>query len=449
MKRNFLLNTNLAVKLYNKVVKSLPIIDYHNHLNVNDLVNNISYENITKLWVSSDPYKHRAMRILGVKEYFITGNASDFEKFNAWYESLPKLVGNPLFDWSQMELEKVFDYRLLPLVDVETAWNTLNAKLKDLSVNKILDKFNIEYSAPCCSINDDVSVFANRKDLAPSLRGDDFISPSIEFIEKLSSVSLVKINSLNDYLLAIDLRLQEFKKVGAVFSDHALDNGFTYIKNDGLNANRFEKILNGETLNNEDLVKLKSFILYSVACLYSKYNITMQLHIGAERYTSSNLRSVAGPAGGFAGIGNTVNVKSLTEFLDDVDLFKYNLPKTILFTLNPSDNAVMATLSGSYSSDKYSAVVTQGPAWWWCDHSEGIYEMLKNFNSHSVLSTFIGMTTDSRSPLSFVRHDYYRRIICNFVANMVKEGRIPNNFNLIEDLLTKLCYNNAKELIGD
>ena len=175
----------------------------------------------------------------------------------------------------------------------------------------------------------------------------------------------------------------------------------------------------------------------------------MQLHIGAERFTSTKLRNAVGPAGGFAGIGSTVDVKSLTTFLDDVDLSSYGLPKTVLFTLNPSDNAVMATLSGSYSKGGTKGLVTQGPAWWWCDHYEGIMEMLANFISHSVLSTFIGMTTDSRSILSFVRHDYFRRIVCTFISNNVKIGRIPNDYKLLEDLAKKICYLNAKDLIGE
>lgn len=449
MQKNYLLSDKLAVKLYDKVVKDLPIIDYHNHLNFKNIADNASFDNITQLWVSSDPYKHRAMRILGVDEKFITGDSSDYEKFEAWYNSLKDLMGNPLFDWSILELKKVFNYELLPFQDAKIVWNILNEKLKTLKTNDILSVFNIEYSAPCASIVDDISVYDKTKNYAPSLRGDDFLLPTKDFILKLSSVSNNPINSIDDFFKSIEIRLGDFKRVGAIFSDHALDNGFKYLKDDGKNSDRFNAILNGEELSNEDKINVKSFILCNVAILYSKLKFSMQLHIGAERFTSTKLRNAVGPAGGFAGIGSTVDVKSLTAFLDDVDLSYYGLPKTVLFTLNPSDNAVMATLSGSYSKGGTIGLVTQGPAWWWCDHYEGIMEMLTNFISHSVLSTFIGMTTDSRSILSFVRHDYFRRIVCSFISNNVKIGRIPNDYKLLEDLAKKICYLNAKDLIGE
>lgn len=449
MQKNYLLSDKLAVKLYNNAVKDLPIIDYHNHLNFKGIAENASFENITQLWIATDPYKHRAMRILGVDERFITGNSSDYEKFEVWYNSLKDLVGNPLFDWSILELKKVFDYELLPFSDPKVVWDTLNEKLKSLKTNDILSIFNIEYSAPCASIIDDVSVYEKTKNYAPSLRGDDIVSPNFDFISKLSEKSNKEIKDLNDYFCAIEIRLIDFKKVGAIFSDHALDNGFIYYKDDGKNNDRFHNVLLNKEISKEDEIYLKSYILYKITTLYSKLNFVMQLHIGAERFTSTKLRNAVGPAGGFAGLGSTVDVKSLTAFLDDVDLSNYCLPKTVLFTLNPSDNAVMATLSGSYYKSGVKALVTQGPAWWWCDHYEGILEMLKNFISHSVLSTFIGMTTDSRSVLSFVRHDYFRRIVCNFISNNVKIGRLPNDYKLLEDLAKKICYQNAKDLIGE
>ncbi len=444
MKENFLLTSQLSKKLYEEVAKNLPIIDFHNHLSVEDITSNKEIENVAKLWVISDPYKHRALRILGFNEDLITGNADDFSKFQVWYNSLPSLVGNALYDWAIMELKTVFDYDYDKTVSARDCYNELNKKLKGKTVKDILSNFNIEYSAPCADIASDLSPFDKSIGLCPSLRGDNLLLPNGELIKKLQKLTNVKINSIDSYLNAVDIRLKEFKEKGLVFTDHALDNGFTYIKDDNKNPARFKKLIKGKALSESDTVKLSSFILKSLATLYAKNNFTLQLHIGAQRRTSDRLLKLAGPAGGYAGVGETANLLSITNLLNDIENSSYGLPKILLFTLNPSDNAVMATLSGSYSKSGTPRLISQGPAWWWCDHYKGITEMLENFMSHSVLSTFIGMTTDSRSPLSFVRHDYFRRVVCNFIANKVLEDRIPNDKELLSNLIAKICYQNAK-----
>ena len=447
MQNSFLLTNELSAKLYNECAKELPIIDYHNHLAVSDIVDNRQFENIARLWVTSDPYKHRAMRILGIPEKYITGDATDYEKFEAWYNALPRLIGNPLFDWSQMELQTVFDTDLLPFGNAEDIWNKLNEKLSAMTAKDILGKFNIEYSAPCTALTDDLSVFDKDSGLCPSLRGDDLLLPSPELITKLEKLSERSILTLSDYIDAIDKRLDAFKAVGMYFSDHALDNGFTYISDDGKNDERFAKLMTSDICD-ADMKHLRSYILKSVMSLYAKYGFTVQLHIGAQRTTSTRLRTLAGAAGGYAAIGNTVSVSSVVALLDAVEREITGLPNVLLFTLNPSDNAVFATLSGSYSKDGSEAFVSQGPAWWWCDHYEGIYNMLSTFTTHSVLSTFVGMTTDSRSLLSFVRHDYFRRVLCEWVSDMVNKGRLPDDFKLLSDTVTRICYKNAKRVIG-
>ncbi len=447
MKSNFLLTSHLAKRLY-KVVSDLPIIDYHNHLSIADISNNCKFENIAQLWVISDPYKHRAMRILGVPEKYITGDASDFEKFEKWYDSLPRLIGTPLFNWSQMEMKKVFNFNLLPFSGVKLVWKKLNFLLSQMTANDIIGKFNIEYSAPCTSVFDDVSIFDKKTGICPSLRGDDMLLPSKTNINKLTSFVGDEIKTLSDYLSSLKKRFNEFKETGCKFSDHALDCGFFYVKDDGKNNERFDALIKGSALNPDDEVALSSYMLKNIAMLYAEFGFTLQLHIGAQRYTSTRLRTLAGPAGGFAAIGDCVDVKSIVTFLDDVEMGEFGLSRTMLFTLNPADNAVLATLSGSYSKDNEEALVTQGPAWWWCDHYEGIKTMLNNFSAHSVLSTFIGMTTDSRSLLSFVRHDYFRRILCEWISDMVKKDRLPNDFKLLSDTVSKICYKNAKKVLG-
>ena len=447
MQNSFLLTNALSERLYHECAKTLPIIDYHNHLAVSDIVENRRFENIAQLWVIADPYKHRAMRILGIPEKFITGDATDFEKFEVWYNALPKLIGNPLFDWSQMELKTVFDIDLLPFNDASVMWEKLNTKLSEMASLDILRKFNIEYSAPCTALTDDLSIFNKESGLCPSLRGDDLILPKCELLSLLSELSKKKISTLSDYIDAIDARLSAFKEVGTFFTDHALDNGFAYIADDGKNEERFEMLLAGE-LSKKDELPLRSCILKSLMSLYSKHGFTVQLHIGAQRTTSTRLRTLAGAAGGYAAIGHTVDVCSITSLLDDVEKTPTGLPRILLFTLNPSDNAVFATLSGSYSKDNCESLVSQGPAWWWCDHYEGIYNMLSTFMTHSVLSTFTGMTTDSRSLLSFVRHDYFRRVLCEWISDMVNKKRLPNDFSLLSATIRKICYENAKKIIG-
>lgn len=450
MKQDYLLNSDIAEKLYIEVASKLPIIDYHNHLCVADIAADRKFDNITQLWVSIDPYKHRAMRILGVPEKYITGNASDYDKFERWYECLPKLAGNPLFDWSIMEFNIVFGIELLPFKkSAKEVWDEANIKVRELSATKILAKFNIEYSAPCASLVDDLSNFNKAKGICPSLRGDDIVGVNKAFVEKLEQVTDMEIQSLADFEYAIEQRLTTFVATGCKYSDHALDDGFDYATDDGKSEERFLRLLQGVELSHEDKLQLQSRILKVLAGFYAKNGFTMQLHIGAKRSTSTRLREVAGPAGGYAAIGHPVNVKALTDLLDDIEKQTYGLPKTLLFTLNPADNAVMSILSGSYSKDGVEAIVSQGPAWWWCDHYQGMVDMLDHLSVFGVLSTFVGMTTDSRSLLSFVRHDYFRRVLCNWVGQKVQKGILTDNIDILSDIVKNMCYYNAKKTIRE
>ncbi len=450
MKQDYLLNSDIAEKLYIEVASKLPIIDYHNHLCVADIAADRTFDNITQLWVSIDPYKHRAMRILGVPEKYITGNASDYDKFEKWYECLSKLVGNPLFDWSIMEFDIVFGIELLPLKkSAKEVWDEVNIRVRELSAAKILAKFNIEYSAPCASLVDDLSSFNKSKGICPSLRGDDIVGVNKAFVEKLEQVTDMQIQSLADFEYAIEQRLTTFVATGCKYSDHALDDGFDYVADDGKNEERFLRLLQGVELSDEDKLRLKSRILKVLAGFYAKNGFTMQLHIGAKRSTSTRLREVAGPAGGYAAIGHPVNVKALTDLLDDIEKQEYGLPKTLLFTLNPADNAVMSILSGSFSKDGVEAIVSQGPAWWWCDHYQGMMDMLDHLSVFGVLSTFVGMTTDSRSLLSFVRHDYFRRILCNWIGEKVEKGILPEHEEILSEMIRNMCYYNAAKTIRE
>jgi len=450
VKENYMLCDGFALSLYEKYAKNLPVIDYHNHLDVKGISENGKIENITKLWISSDPYKHRAMRILGVEEKYITGDADDREKFYKWYESLPLLAGNVLFDWSLMELDKIFGIDLLYELENETPseemWQRLNVKATSLTPKEILNYFDIEYLSPCAAFCDDLSDFDGLCNIHPSLRGDDGTNVSESNIKALSEITGVKIVSLDGYISALEKRVGDFVKYGCKFSDHAIDDGFEYFEDDGKNDARFSKLLSGETLTDEGKQSLYCYVLVKLCGIYEKNGITIQLHIGALRKTSTRLRNVAGPAGGYAAMGSSVKADSITRMLDDIEK-SGSLPKILLFNLNPSDNAEMDTLCGSYSRDGVSSIVSRGPAWWWCDHLKGINEMLDSFCAYSVLSTFTGMTTDSRSLLSMVRHDYFRRVLCSYISKKVREGALPDSEKILGNIIEKMCYKNAKELI--
>lgn len=447
MDENFLLTTPMAQKLYHECAENLPLIDYHNHLSIDELNTNKQFENLTKLWISNDPYKHRAMRICGVDERYITGKSSDFEKFQAWTGVLPRLICNPLYDWSILELKRVFKINLIPnRVNCQEIWDETSKILatSDFSALGMFSRFNVEYAAPCTAITDDTGSFGRYKNIAPSLRGDNItdITPSV--VKQLGD----SIETLDDLFVEIARRLNSFHEVGCRFSDHALDNGFKYYEDDGQNKKRFKALING-THTDEDAKHLSSEILRRLAKEYARLNWTMQLHIGAQRYTSSRLRSIVGPAGGFAGIGNCCNVKRLTTMLDDFEKDPNGLPNILLFTLNPADNAVMSILSGSYNQSGKAGKVQQGPAWWWCDHLYGIREVFETISAYGVLDVFIGMTTDSRSILSMARHEYFRRALCGWLGEKAERGEAPNSFDALENLVHNICYRNARIRIGE
>lgn len=448
MKKHFLLGSKTAIRLYNHV-KDLPIIDYHNHLSISDIENNTRFTDIYDLWIAPDPYKHRAMRMCGVSEECITGNADKKEKFIKWCETFPKLIGNPLYHWTLMELYVLFGIEEVPHANnALSLYEKCNEFLQNNHVTPeyFIKKFNAELICPCFTITENPDVFKSKKAVTPSLRGDSILSPDVSLVNLLSELAEIKITNLTEYKEAVSKRISLFKKSGCIFSDHALDNGFKFFEDDGKSDEYFIKILNGDAIK-EEKDKFFCHMLTFIAGIYAKENMTLQLHIGAQRYTSSDLRKKAGAAGGFAAIGSCADIDSIAKMLDTIDKSEARLPRTVLFTLNPADNAAFSCLSGSFSQDKKAGLITQGPAWWWCDHKKGMEDMLNDTAVYSLLYNFLGMTTDSRSFLSFVRHDYFRRILCNVLAQKYENGEIFD-FNSLIDLAQRMCYYNAKETLG-
>lgn len=424
MKETFLLRTKTAQALHYEYVKDLPIIDFHNHICVADLKADKKFDNIVSLWLAPDPYKHRLMRICGVDEFFITGDANPWEKFQKFCEVFPYLAGNPVYDWCRMELASVFGiHERINSQNARKIYDQTNEMLAspEYSVNGILSHFNIEYQSPVATLLENIDDF-NGTTVAPSLRADDLLAPTNEFKSKLSQSSGIAIKDDDSYMKAVCVMLDRFARKGCRFADHSLDAGFFREDQDGKKTQMLVR------LGNE----------------YAKRGWTLLLHMNAKRKTSPRLLDLAGPAGGFAAAGEGFEISAIADLLGAMEE-RGGLPDTVLFPLNMSDQAPFAVMQGSFSQDGVASKVQLGPAWWWCDHSLGIQNTLNVISSFGAVSQFIGMTTDSRSILSFVRHDYFRRLLCSWLdeENVVNEWDMP--FEILARMVNKICYQNAKD----
>ena len=429
---------------------ALPIIDYHNHLPWRDILDDRSYDNLAQLWLVSDPYKHRLMRIKGIPERLITGDSSDWEKFRAFCMVFPMLIGTPVYEWARMELRTVFGCTLLPSADTASEiWAHTQAQLRTpaFSARAIVKRFRVEYLAPCCRITEDVARFAESDLLAPSLRGDDWIAPTPAFLAELEASTGRSTDTLDAFTDAAAARMDVFHQMGCRFADHALDSGFRYAPDARTAAAAYAKLRDGRPLTDGEQRALSGELLRRAGVLYARRGWAVQLHVGAVRATSDRLRAAAGAAGGYAAIGTDYRVEDLTRLLNDWERAAGGLPKVILYTLNPAYNAAFAALSGSYARDGVPGVVCQGPAWWWCDHRQGIRQMLSHYASYAVLSEFVGMTTDSRSLLSLTRHAYFRQIACQWLAEKCVSGEYDCTDETAQQLLTDIFYRNARLLL--
>ncbi len=406
MRENYLLKTPGARRLYEQFAASLPIIDFHNHVCVAEIAADRRFETLTDLWLAPDPYKHRLMRIFGIEEHFITGDISPHLKFQKFCEIFPLLAGNPVYDWSRMELSRVFGIEELPSGENADRLFDMTKEMlasPEFSCRGILDRFSIAYQSPVASITDDLSLF-DGKQVAPSLRGDNLLSPTEALKEELSQKTGITISDTATYLAAISVMLDRFAAAGCRFADHALDaDFFADHRNDGC-------VPMLERLGRE----------------YAKRGWTLLLHMNAKRKTSPRLAELAGPVGGYAAVGGGFDLSALADMFGRMEKGG-DLPDTVLFPLNMSDQAPLAVMQGSFSEDGTPSKVQLGPAWWWCDHAMGIRNTLSAVASFGAVAQFIGMTTDSRSILSFVRHEYFRRLLCSWVdeQNTVGEWELP------------------------
>ncbi len=406
-------------------VKDLPVIDWHNHLDMQMLAEDKPLGSLYELWVKSDPYKHRAMRICGEPERLITGSAGEDEKWAAWMRTLPKLVGNPLFAWAKMEME------WLGNGERGTGngewWKALkNNSLTEWTPSKMLKAFNVVYISPCVSADGlkglktyDVGLKKMAHACFDSKSEVRSLKSSVEAVPSL------RINAGDGVALET---LERFHAAGCRVVDVSIDD-----------------------ISSLCLLRLKNIAAYATANGW-----TMLLHIGALRNMSVRLRAVAGPAGGFAGMRAPVDPAAVAALLNELEQSENafsrkesGLPRTIIMPLNPEAHAQLAVLAGAFVEEGMPGKVQLGPAWWWCDHEEGIRDVLEKNAAYGVLSTFVGMTTDSRSLLSLVRHDYFRRVLCKWVAEKVERGAFPDDEDLLRPMLEKICYRNAKTIFVD
>ena len=455
--RNFLLTNSTAEKLYHNIMKELPIFDYHCHLSPKEIYENHSFENITQLWLAGDHYKWRAMRIHGVSEKLITGNASDWEKFEAWAETVPHLFGNPLYHWTHMELKTFFgiDKQLSP-ESARDIWEECNEKLstEDFRARRFIEKSNVQFVG---TTDDPISTLEFHKlikadstfeiEVAPTFRPDGalFIERQTfeSWIRELANVSQVTINSFAELLDALKQRVEFFNESGCRASDHDITKmTFKEITKDEVEK-IFEKRLNNEVLTNDEVIGYRSYLLVELGKMYADKQWVMQLHMGALRNNNTLMQSLIGSDGGFDSIGDHLIAEGLSRFLDALDQTK-SLPRTVLYNLNPRDNYVLGTMIGNFFEEGIPGKVQFGSGWWFNDQYDGMLKQMTDLANLGVLSHFIGMTTDSRSLLSYVRHEYFRRIVCNIIGEWVEEGKVPNNDVILERMVQNIGFDNAK-----
>ena len=473
---NFLLQSEAAVRLYHEYAASLPIIDYHCHLPPKDVAEDRRFSNITEIWLAGDHYKWRAMRAAGVDEHFITGEASDWEKFEKWAETVPKLLRNPLYHWTHLELRRPFGItnRLLSPETAKSIWNDTNAKLQqpEFSARGIMRQMNVEL---VCTTDDPVDSLEYHQKIAadesfgikvlPTFRPDkamlftdptsngSLITPeSVQsynaYVDSLADITGVRIQTFGDLLAALRKRHDFFHENGCRLSDHGLVS-FLYMSFDA-EAEVFQHLRNSETSGLGRLgapCVLQSALLENIAVLNYEKDWTMQLHMGAIRNNNTRFYQKLGADSGFDSIIDGTYAISLSRLFDSLDR-KNTLPKTILYNLNPSDNAMIATMLGNFQDGKTPGKMQFGSGWWHLDQKDGMEEQMNVLSQMGLLSQFVGMLTDSRSFLSYTRHEYFRRILCNLLGSDMRDGFLPNDFNMIGKMVQDICYYNAKNYFG-
>ncbi len=457
MEENFLLNSETAVKLYHDYAKKMPIYDYHCHLSPEEISSNKQYKNMTELWLSGDHYKWRAMRSNGIEESYITGDADDYEKFLAWAKTVPMCIGNPLYHWTHLELQRYFGIEEILNEDTaETIWNRCNELLakEEFSARGLIEKSNVKVICTTDDPADDLTHHQQikedqhfttkvlptfRPDKGLAIEGENFIS----WLQELSQRAGIQITTLDEYLKALDSRIAYFHEVGCRISDHSLEEVVYREAGADEVAEIFARRVRGEALNPEEVTKYKTYVLTHLGKKYHEYHWAMQLHIGALRNNNTRMFTLVGRDAGFDSINDQSIAQPLSSILDALDR-ENKLPKTILYCLNPKDNYVLGTMIGNFQGGGIPGKVQFGSGWWFNDQKQGMLNQMTTLANLGLLSRFIGMLTDSRSFISYTRHEYFRRILCDLIGQWVEAGEVPNQLEHLGILVSNICYENAK-----
>jgi glucuronate isomerase len=453
---DFLLETEAALHLYERYAAPSAILDYHCHLSPKDIAENRKFQNLTEIWLEGDHYKWRAMRINGVAERFCTGDASPFDKFKEWAKTVPYTMRNPLYHWTHLELKNYFGVKeVLDENSAERIYEECTAALQrdDFSVQSLLLKMNVEV---VCTTDDPTDTleyhekFRDQKSrikMFPTFRPDKAFAVENTltynaYIDKLGTITKIAIQNFDDLLNALKNRIEFFDTYGCRASDHGLEYMFfdedARIKAPAL----FKKIRSGTALDITERVQFKAAVLFEVCKMYHAKGWVQQFHLGALRGNNSRMLRELGPDTGFDSVGDFTQAQSMSRFFNQLDDTN-QLAKTIIYNINPSDNDVFATMLGNFSID-VPGKMQWGSGWWFMDQKAGMENQMNTLSNMGLLSRFVGMVTDSRSFMSYPRHEYFRRILCNLLGNDIENGELPEDFEWIGKMVQDVCYYNTK-----
>ncbi|MDF2844021.1 MAG: glucuronate isomerase [Herbinix sp.] len=453
---DFLLTTETAKNLYHNYAKKLPVIDYHCHINPMEIATDRKFNNITQVWLGGDHYKWRLMRANGIDEYYITGDAPDKEKFVKWAETLSSCIGNPLYHWSHLELQRYFDFHgFLNKDTAEEVWQHCNEKLADpsMSARNIIKNSNVTH---ICTTDDPIDDLEWHQKIAEDVSFDVKVLPAwrpdkamnleqleyLGYIEKLEKKTGVKINSFSSLLKALKNRIEYFNDRNCRVSDHALDYIMYEPTSEKTINEIFKKRLQDIPLTKLEIKQFKTAFLISMGKIYHELDWVMQLHYGCKRDNNTPAYHKLGPDTGYDCINNNAPSNQMSELLNALHTMD-SLPKTIIYSLNPSDNAVIDSIIGCFQDSTIQGKIQHGSAWWFNDHKKGMLEQLTSLANIGLLAGFVGMLTDSRSFLSYPRHEYFRRILCDLFGTWVENGEYPPDYKTLGTLVNNISYYNA------
>ena len=455
MDEEFLLSTETAKKLYHEYAEKMPILDYHCHIDPKEIYEDRKFDNITQVWLGGDHYKWRQMRSNGVEEKYITGDASDREKFQKWAETLEMAIGNPLYHWSHLELKRYFGYDgFLSGDTAEEVWNLCNEKLQaGMSARKLIEMSNVTL---VCTTDDPADTLEWHKKIAadptftvqvlPAWRPDKAMNLEkpdyTAYLEKLGEAASMEIKTFADLVEALKKRMDYFASVGCTVSDHGLEYVMYAPVSEETVEQIFAKRLTGEKITKDEEHQFKTAFMVAMGKEYHKKNWVMQLHFGVKRDNNQKIFRELGADAGIDCISNYNPADQMADYLNalaDTD----ELPKTILYSLNPIDNAAIGTIIGCFQDSSCIGKIQQGSGWWFNDNKTGMIEQMTSLANLGLLGNFIGMLTDSRSFLSYTRHEYFRRIMCNLIGGWVENGEYPADYKTLEKIVKGMSYNNA------